>query len=124
MRRRDAVGVEDFTVRGATAVKILAVPGGDADRVIIRILLRDIDAAGDRIGLADMIGAAAFGDRLTGLDEPLARRHSVRIITGAIREQQTYDGASDEGRKPPDCYADATPHRPQSHPKMYGIPAW
>jgi hypothetical protein len=50
----------------------LAVPRGIADAIVARDLARVVPAAGNLIGLADVIAAAAFGHRLAERDDALA----------------------------------------------------
>src|SRR5450830_1097256 len=70
MGGRNRIHVEDFAVGGIAAVEVVAVPGGQADRAVVDVFLRDIFAAADQIGLADPVDAAALWHRLARLDHP------------------------------------------------------
>jgi hypothetical protein len=83
VRRRDRMHVEDFAIRGVAAVEIVAVPGGHADRAVVRILFGDINPARDRIRLADPVHAAAFRHRLTRFYDARAGRNAVARINPA-----------------------------------------
>ena len=75
--------VEDFAIRGVAAVEIVAVPGGHADRAVVRILFGDINPARYRIRLADPVHAAAFRHRLTRFYDARAGRNAVARINPA-----------------------------------------
>src|SRR5665213_1272293 len=70
MRRRDAVEVRNLAVGGIAAVEILAVPRGKTNRLVMRIVLRDVHAAADEIGRSDTVAAATLGHRLAWVDHP------------------------------------------------------
>ena len=55
------VRIEHFAVGGAAAVKIAAVPGGDAGLVVFRLLARIVPEALLFIRLADLVDAVAVG---------------------------------------------------------------
>ena len=84
MRRRNAVGIENFAISRGAAVKILAVPRGNAHGAVVRIVLGDIDTAADHIGRTDPVDATALRHRLARLDQARARRNAVTRVDAAI----------------------------------------
>ena len=100
--------VVDLAVRGQPAVEIRSVPGGHAFGAIVFVVLGHVHAAGDLIGLADAIGAAALGDRLAFLDharaggDAVARVDLARELIGrsAIGEEKAGERREQRTNKP------------------------
>ena len=92
---RNRIHVEDFAIGGVAAVEIVAVPRGHAHFAVVDIFLRRVFPAGNGIGLADAVDAAALRHRLAWLDHPGTGRGAVFRIdfTGktarAIGERET-----------------------------------
>src|SRR5438067_8219615 len=128
MRRRDGFGVEDFTIGRRAAMKIRAVPGGDAIGSIMRIVLRHVDPPSDNIRRADPVDAAAFRHRGAWLDYASTRLDPVTwvdmAVAGAICQGKTKARASRNRRKASHCRACPTPHRPPSPWGNYRMRAW
>src|SRR5947207_7501475 len=128
MRRRDGFGVENFTMGRRAAMKIRAVPGGDAIGPIMRIVLRHVDSPGDNIRRADPVDAAAFRHRGAWLDYASTRLDPVTwvdmAVAGAICQGKTKARASRNRRKASHCRACPTPHRSPSPWGNYRIRAW
>src|SRR5690349_1560927 len=94
MGRRNRVFVKNFVIGRVPAVEIVAVPGGVANGAVIEVFARNVGAAGDHVGLADPVIAAAFWNRLAERDHTLAAGDAIsRIdaagVLGAIGESQT-----------------------------------
>ncbi len=63
MRGGQAFHVEPLAIRSHAAMELRPIPGGDAGFVIARLLLGVKPAPGDLVGLADLVDAAALGQR-------------------------------------------------------------
>ena len=59
MRRRQRIHVEDLAVGGQAAMEIRAIPGCYPGAVVARFLAWHVPAAGDLVGLAELVVAAA-----------------------------------------------------------------
>src|ERR1700722_9607049 len=79
MRRGERAHVVDLAIGGAPSVKGVAVPRGQADRAVVRVFTRVIGVAGDGVGMADEVLAAAAGNRLAVLDDPRTGRAILRL---------------------------------------------
>jgi hypothetical protein len=109
MRRRQAVHVVDLAIGGAASMEQLAVPGGAADTIVGRVFARCVDEAGDLIGLADLVVAAAFRHGLTEGNDALAERLSV-AAPAATAKAKGKSGADEKRRgKPARTYATDAP---------------
>src|SRR5215472_2353445 len=118
MRGGNGFGVKDFAVGSRAAMKIRAVPGGDAIDPIMWIVLRHIDPPGDDIGGADPIDAATFGYLGRRFDQASARIDPIAWVDvtgiGAICQGKTKASAGRNRRKASPCRACPTPHHPPS----------
>jgi hypothetical protein len=107
MRGRNPVHVVDLAIGGLAAVKIVAIPGREALRAIVRVFLGDVSLAADHIGAPDPVGAAAFRHRLARTDDARARRHAVarvdpaELVGGRAARQCQADDAGQTGARPP-----------------------
>src|ERR1700678_3180601 len=102
MCRRNAVEIEDLAVCGHAAVEFIAVPRGEADRLVIGIFSRNVGAAGDDIRRTDPVDTATLGHRLTIIDNARTWRNAVlRIdVAGAVGERKGDSRASTDRRQP------------------------
>ena len=101
MGGRDRIAIEDLAVGGEPAVEGAAVPRGEAVADVAAAVLRDIGAAGDHVGLADQLAAAALRHRLAVGDHPRARGDAVfRIDAAAPRRllRAAIGGEQPDGR--------------------------
>ena len=100
----DGVHVEHFAIRRQAAVEIVAIPGSEAFGLVFGGLGGDVGLARDNIGLADPVGAAALGNRLTHGHHARAGRNAVFRIdpagelfrAGAVRHEQTDTAKRDD----------------------------
>src|SRR5215469_9914629 len=124
MRGGNGLGVKDFAVGGRAAMKIRAVPGGDAIGPIMWIVPRHIDPPRDNIGRPYPMDAAAFGHlgawlycQASGRVDPIVGIDVIAI--GAICQEKTKASARRNRRKATPCRACPTPHHPPSRSGNY-----
>src|SRR5499433_3284314 len=121
--RRNTIHVIDFAVGGRAAVKIRAVPGGDAFGAVALIFPGIVGTAVELIGLANLVAAAALGDRLALLYHPLAvfRLQRVRSRAGAKRRrgERQHANAQHQSAK---SWPPGPPHSPLATPGL-SVPA-
>src|SRR5690242_19800260 len=122
MRGGDGVFVENLAIGGIAAVEFVAVPRRHADGAVLRVHLRHVSAAGDYVGLANAVDAAAFGQRLAGLDHAGAGGHAITGIdfaaAGAAGERQGAGAQRNETQKAPARAVSPRPGHSAAYPRL------
>src|SRR5262249_16939759 len=96
----NAIMVEDFAVGSQSGGEIVAIPGSEARRAIVRIILGIIGAAADCVRCPNTVTAAAFGYRIAIGHDARAWRHAVARVyaIGAVCEECTKHSAGADRR--------------------------